>query len=129
MKYRIRTPSVPKYYWLFTVLLHHCKRDKKQCSLTFDEFLTFVDVKNCHYCNTKIIWPACSRYRDNDGKLLRNKSAFYLDRKDNNQGYSLTNCVVCCSRCNSIKGETLTYNEMLLLSNGLRKISKLKVVE
>lgn len=124
MKYRTRKPSAPPYHWLFNALYHHCKRDEKKLSLTFEEFLTFITVTQCHYCGSKIHWPSCSRYRDENGKLLRHRSAFQLDRKDNDREYSLSNCVVCCSRCNSIKGETLTYDEMLMLRDGLHKVVK-----
>jgi 5-methylcytosine-specific restriction endonuclease McrA len=122
MKYRTRKPSTPPYYWLYTVLLHHCQRDKKECNLPFDDFLKFVLVLKCHYCERDIVWHKCSRYRDPKGRLLRNKSGFQLDRKNNEEGYSLENCVVCCRKCNAIKGNTLTYEEMLLLREGLKKI-------
>lgn len=88
------------------------------------EFLKFIAIGNCHYCNIPIIWSERSRHRNEHGKLVKNSASFNLDRKNNSNGYSAENCVVCCSRCNSIKGEMLNYDEMLLLRDGLRKISK-----
>jgi hypothetical protein len=35
-----------------------------------------------------------------------------IDRKDNNKGYSLENCVPCCGRCNRAK-DTTSYDEFL----------------
>ena len=128
MKYRTRKPSVPPYHWLFNTLSHHCKRNKKKLSLTFEEFVTFTSVTKCHYCGVKIHWYPCSRYRDENGKLLRHSQAYYLDRKNTDGEYSLNNCVVCCSRCNSIKGNTLNYEQMLLLRGGLRRLAKLHIV-
>jgi hypothetical protein len=38
-----------------------------------------------------------------------------LDRKDNALGYTLENSVPCCTRCNTMKGSLLTYEEMKLI--------------
>lgn len=35
-----------------------------------------------------------------------------LDRKDNSRGYTPDNVVPACRRCNVIKGEVLTYEQM-----------------
>ena len=35
-----------------------------------------------------------------------------VDRKDNDKGYSLDNMVLACHRCNSIKGDWFSYDEM-----------------
>jgi 5-methylcytosine-specific restriction endonuclease McrA len=49
-----------------------------------------------------------------------------IDRKDNEKGYTEENCVPCCKRCNGIKGEWLSYEEMLevggLLKNGFKNL-------
>jgi 5-methylcytosine-specific restriction endonuclease McrA len=127
MKYRTRRPNVPPYHWLYAVLQHSAKREEKTLNLTFEDFLTFTKNQKCFYCDAPILWYECSRYRDETGKLLRRSQAYYLDRKDNSKGYSIENCVVCCSRCNAIKGNTLNYEEMLLLREGLRKISILQI--
>jgi hypothetical protein len=128
MKYRTRTPNVPPYHWLYTKLLHHCKRDEKQCDLTFENFLEFITIPNpkCHYCDGSVTWSKCSRARDKDGKLIRTPQSYNLDRKNNSKGYSVENCVVCCSLCNSIKGDMLTYEDMIILKEGLRKLSSSK---
>lgn len=51
----------------------------------------FFQIKNapCHYCNKKV------SYRHTNG----------VDRKNNKQGYIITNCVPCCSECNQMKAE------------------------
>jgi hypothetical protein len=126
MKYRTRRPTVPPYHWLYSTLQHSAKREGKPLYLTFENFLTFIKIQECYYCGAPIFWPKCSRYRDENGKLMRRSQAYYLDRKDNSHGYSLDNCVVCCPRCNAIKGNTLTYEEMLMLREGLRNISNRK---
>lgn len=80
------------------------KRRKKQktFTLTFDEFLEFIKIKNCHYCNESIHWVKHSGM----GQYKYN-----LDRKDSNIGYEKDNLVVCCKTCNYMKGAEFSYNE------------------
>lgn len=78
------------------------RRKQKSFNLTFNEFLEFTKIKNCHYCNSPIKWvkhtgKGCYRYN--------------LDRKDSSKGYSKQNCVVCCKRCNYMKGSEFSYKE------------------
>jgi hypothetical protein len=49
-----------------------------------------------------------------------------LDRKDNNQPYTVDNVVACCHRCNSVKNDFFSFEEMLLLAKVIRKIDKLR---
>jgi hypothetical protein len=51
--------------------------------LTMDEFLTFW-AQPCYYCNEPIL-------------------TISIDRVNSNQGYTLDNCVSCCSKCNTMK--------------------------
>lgn len=81
--------------------------------LTYEEFLEFTRTPKCHYCEILINWVPFGSKRT---------SRYNLDRKDNRQGYSKENCVVCCWPCNELKGDRLTYAEMLLLRDGLKKI-------
>lgn len=64
--------------------------------------------------------------------LLRNKPCTYchrklpmnetsIDRKDNSIGYLESNCVPSCRMCNTIKGEHLTYEEMILVGKIISK--------
>lgn len=75
-------------------------------TLSFTDFLNFTKQKNCHYCNNTINWI---EYPTVGGKF--NSNAYYLDRKDNSEGYSVENCVVCCTKCNLAKGNRYTYEE------------------
>lgn len=80
------------------------KRRKKQKSfeLTFEEFMSFVEIKNCHYCNDLIKWV---KHTGNG------QHRYNLDRKNSNLGYSIENCVVCCKACNYMKGSEFSYEE------------------
>jgi hypothetical protein len=52
-------------------------------NLTIEEFTTYWN-KPCHYCGEEI-------------------ESVGIDRKDNDIGYLLDNCVPCCSQCNMMK--------------------------
>lgn len=73
-------------------------------NLTLEEYYEFSKIPNCHYCNKTIPWFSRSR-------------AYYLDRKDNNIGYSVENCVVCCTRCNLSRGRRFTYEEWIQIGS------------
>jgi len=42
-----------------------------------------------------------------------------IDRKDSSQTYTDDNCVPCCARCNRIKSNDITYDDMKKLTNYL----------
>lgn len=99
------------YEWLYNSLK---KKTRRECSLTYEEFLQFTQITSCHYCNDHIDWGLPNGQRGS--------SAYYLDRIDNSLGYTKKNCVVCCSPCNWVKGHFLSYNEMKELGPSLRKL-------
>ena len=89
-----------------------------KCSLTYEQFLEFTKIKNCHYCYSVINWIPYSvvngRYKSR---------AYYLDRKNNNGAYSKENCVVCCTKCNIAKNSNYSYNDWY----GMTEYYRLKV--
>jgi 5-methylcytosine-specific restriction endonuclease McrA len=108
------------FRWLYTKLKITARTNQIPIDLTFDEFLSFTKITQCTYCERQINWPS-----HGPQKLIENKEirrAYYLDRKDNKRGYNLDNLCVCCSFCNMIKKDWLTYEEMLLLGKGLKEI-------
>ena len=75
--------------------------------LSYEEFVTLCDVKNCHYCNDLL---NRAKYKSKPGS-----DAILLDRKDSNLSYTNLNCVPCCAKCNDTKGEHISYEEMILI--------------
>ena len=125
--FRKRFTDKEPFRWVYTVLKSACKTYNKKLELTFDDFLTFVNIKTCHYCEAPITWHPRSSSWNVDGTIrIKHSQSYYLDRMDNALGYSKDNCVVCCSLCNSIKGDKLTYSEMLLLKTGIKQIRNLR---
>lgn len=60
--------------------------------------------KTCVYC---------------DGKLPLHGTG--LDRMDNSKGYIIGNIVPCCSGCNRVKSDQLTFNEMKIAMNAVKE--------
>lgn len=44
-----------------------------------------------------------------------------IDRKDNNQGYTLNNIILACHKCNTIKNDIFTFDEMIKIGKILKK--------
>lgn len=75
--------------------------------LSFDQWLSVVSTEICHYCNGSLPETGCG-----------------LDRKDNSIGYLVENVVSCCSPCNEIKSDNLTYREMIEVAKLLKFLRK-----
>lgn len=90
------------------------ERHKDTSKLTYEEFLEFTKIKNCHYCEAPIRWAV---------HVVKGESNSYnLDRKDSTVGYFKDNLVVCCKRCNYAKGYWFTYEQFLELGKTIRKL-------
>ena len=74
---------------------------------TYEEFLNFVGTALCHYCRASLDWSSAHRYN--------------LDRKDSGLGYSVENCVACCTRCNYGKTHRFTYDEWWAMTEIFRR--------
>jgi hypothetical protein len=75
--------------------------NKKEVSfqLTFPEFV-FLTKQSCSYCGAA---PSVNSYSE-DAKVKVPMNG--VDRVDSAQGYSLINCVPCCTTCNLAKLDT-----------------------
>ncbi len=95
--------------------------------------LTLLEFKNltsehCHYCgvlprqvSTSTHWRSTHENKRH-GTYLHNG----IDRKNNTEGYILTNCVACCKICNRAKSsmpyeEFMEYINRIKIHNGDRK--------
>lgn len=109
--------TLPAYKSTYNFLCNGAKKKNIPLSLTFDDFLTFVKIEECVYCKTKIMW--------NKHRERITSTRYNLDRKDNSKGYTLENCVVCCKKCNYLKSDKFSFNEMTKIVNILEpKVDK-----
>jgi len=79
------------------------KSRKVPVNLTYEDFFSFTTTGKCHYCGCSVLW-----HKHN----ATAHSNYNLDRKDNTEGYTLENCLVCCGICNHMKSST-TYDEFI----------------
>ena len=94
-------------------LKHALRRDGVSDSdllWSFNFYSHLVCGSICHYCF---------------GKL--NETGGGLDRISNVVGHTCYNVVPCCRQCNRIKGNDISYEEMMVLSPALRKIRSERV--
>lgn len=90
-----------------TVRFDGMKRRAKEKSLEFnitlEEFREWLKSKDqtCEYCKREVII--------NSGDRMGSLS---IDRKDNELGYILNNLCISCNRCNTVKGNFFTYEQM-----------------
>src|SRR3990167_3074605 len=88
------------YYQVYRNYEQQAQLRKYSFSINLEEFIKIVD-RNCHYCNSE---PS-NTFRGHRRKFKEVQNFRYngIDRKDNNIGYELYNCVPCCQRCNFAK--------------------------
>ncbi len=77
-------------------------------NLGIDEFTDWYNnqEKKCHYCNRELV-----QFKKGDNGMT-------IDRLDNTIGYEIKNIVLCCWRCNIIKGHWFTEQDMLEIAGG-----------
>jgi len=100
------------FEWLYNILLYTANKSGRICNITYDEFLKFTEINNCHYCNRIIKWNSYSKYGCSVG--------YHLDRKNNKIGYIAENCVVCCDKCNVGKCDKFSYDEWYIMTECFR---------
>jgi hypothetical protein len=97
------TRHIRPFEALYNNFVDKATRKGHNVSITYEQFLVFTDTTKCHYCLEKISWSKHG--------IVINGSSYYLDRKDNSLGYSVDNCVVCCTRCNRAKSDVYSYED------------------
>ena len=103
---------------VFRVILNNAKKRNLECNMTKEEFIDWYKNQNreCHYCK---------RSEEEACKEIVNGRKFgrlSIDRKDNTRGYILNNIVLACFRCNGIKSNYYTEQEMLQFGATVNKI-------
>jgi hypothetical protein len=86
------------------------RKRAKERGIVFE--LSGWDIKrikegDCEYCGIK-------------------KDSISIDRKDNNIGYTINNCVSACSGCNTFKGAHVSYEDMKITGDIIKEVRKIK---
>lgn len=94
--------------------------------LSIDQ-LESLTKENCFYCNSepsnRSVRGSTQEIRDHGGYIYNG-----IDRMDNTKGYSLDNCVACCSKCNIAKSDMSTaefIEHNCKINNHLKKVGVL----
>jgi hypothetical protein len=102
------------YRCLHTILLRSARHRGLECDLGFEEFVKFTKDAECHYCGRPLVWQKHIRHGET--------TACNLDRKDNEVGYSASNCISCCRTCNLVKSDKFSYQEMREIGRTIRSV-------
>ena len=95
---------------IYTTLTSQSKFfDKCEVEFTREAFIEWYNgtVKKCEYCDI----PEEHIHQVNDAWNGRT-NRLEIDRKDNNSGYNPGNVVLACRRCNVIRSDYFSYEEM-----------------
>ena len=85
--------------------------------------------RKCHYCGIREeefpgIWEIRQKgfYGFDKKRQPKRGRKLEVDRKDETQGYDMTNCVPACALCNMAKSNMFHYKEFRLVGNVIREI-------
>src|ERR1700688_639901 len=62
------------YEWLYRALCREAPTVGHKVEITYDQFVTFTRITNCHYCNDVVVW---NTYSTANGK--HNRAVWNLD--------------------------------------------------
>jgi hypothetical protein len=105
-------PFEALYNWLLAV----ANKTSRTVTLSYEDFLEYTKITDCHYCFSEVFWNLHDNRRGE-----RRSWGYNLDRKDNALGYMKDNIVVCCRRCNIGKSYVFSYEEWWKMTECFRK--------
>lgn len=76
--------------------------------LTMEQYIEIMGEQRCHYCQEDLSYSTGPS----------------VDRCDSSRGYVYGNLVACCSKCNLVKSNLLTKEEMCYIVKILRRKRK-----
>jgi hypothetical protein len=81
------------YESLYNRFVRTNEKRNVEVSVTYEDFLRMTEWDQCHYCSSALNWKG---------------QGYNIDRADNEIGYTLANCIPCCSKCNTGKSNMFT---------------------
>jgi len=108
---------------IYNKLIHSAKKRNIRFNISKQNFINWYNSQDkvCYYCNRTL-----EEIKQDIKEKERNKNRLTIERKDNNKGYVLDNLVLACYRCNAIKSNYYTEEEMLKIGKLLYNIKGLK---
>ncbi len=88
---------------LFREYKDNSKKRNIEFNLNFEQFDILI-TNNCNYCGSPPMYNP--RWYERMNKNQKHLDTNGIDRIDSNLGYTMDNCVSCCSKCNLMKNVT-----------------------
>ena len=114
-----------KYYstpaGIYISIKAQAKIRNKQFSIIKEDFIDWYNkqIKKCYYCKRTI--------QETKQDSFNRHRRLTIDRTDNNKGYIVNNIVLACRRCNAIKSNYFTEQEMLKIGKIIQNKEKIEV--
>lgn len=112
-----KTHSKP-FKAMYNRLVSTANKRGLECSITYDDYVNDISGENCHYCESEINWT----------EYGGGQKSYFVDRKDNEVGYTKDNSVPCCTKCNYGKSDIFSYEEWVVVGNALKSYKELKTI-
>lgn len=116
---RLRYRKTPAYF--YESIKQNSMKKGRPFFLQKDEFIKWYNDQNkvCFYCGVpEGIIP--ENFKQSWGKK-KVTDRLTIDRVDNNIGYVLNNLVLACPKCNGVKGDFFTADEMKFIGQEVMK--------
>jgi hypothetical protein len=101
------------YEHIYNNMCSSAKRRNIPVTLTYEEYLTFINRTKCHYCHKPLTWV---KHANKKGS----PQGYNIDRKDSSNGYLLSNCIECCGWCNNHKLGDISYDTWYAMTEKFR---------
>lgn len=99
------------YLRLYRQLCKSAKQRGLSVEITYEQYRKKIcSQSHCQHCGKKLKWV----------KHGDRASSPNVDRKNNNKGYTLSNIVASCARCNFARGRNFSFKEWSLMTKVLR---------
>ncbi|MBL7132331.1 MAG: hypothetical protein ISS45_13205 [Candidatus Omnitrophica bacterium] len=111
---------------MYNLLKSTSNKQNVNLSITLNEFIKWWNGQEmkCFYCKRTL-----QEITHDDDKINKKSNRLTVDRIDNKEGYTIGNIVLCCLRCNYIKGDFFNKGEMLKIGKIMQDKFKIKMVK
>lgn len=121
-KWYLKNKRKRKLYMILPHMIYFfIKRNARNRKIKFNikkqEFITWYNKQNqkCQYCNRSL-----EEIQSDKREIFKNRLS--IDRIDSDKGYYLKNILLCCMRCNIIKSNYFTKQEMKRIGKIIYKL-------
>jgi len=105
--------------WIYFRIKNNAIHRKQIFSISKEDFINWYNCQKqeCYYCNKSL-----SEIKKDKSVPFNMKMRLTIDRKDNKKGYIINNIVLACNRCNTIKGNFFTEQQMLKIAKFIKRL-------